>query len=52
MMTDKEIGKTAREIANRGNSAIVKKNKRGIVILEEKCKIIKEDEAYDEDKKH
>lgn len=42
-MTDKEIGKTAREIAERGCSAIVKKNKNGIIILEEKCKIIKKD---------
>ena len=35
-MTDKEIGKTAREIAERGNTAKVKKNKDGIVIFEEK----------------
>lgn len=51
-MTDKEIGRIARKIAERGNSAIIKKNRRGIVILEEKCKIIKEDKPYDEDKKH
>lgn len=42
-MTDKEIGKTAREIAERGNTANVKKNKDGIVILEEKVKIVKSD---------
>ena len=42
-MTDKEIGKTAREIAERGNTAKVKKNRDGIVILEEKCKIVKAD---------
>ena len=42
-MTDKEIGKTAREIAERGNTAKVKKNKDGIIILEEKCKIVKSD---------
>ncbi len=28
-MTDKEIGKTFREIAERGNTAKVKKNKNG-----------------------
>ena len=32
-MTDKEIGKTAREIAEKGYTAIVKKNKDGIVSL-------------------
>lgn len=42
-MTDKEIGKTAREIAERGNTAKVKMNKDGIVILEEKVKIVKSD---------
>ncbi len=42
-MTDKEIGKTAREIVDRGLTAIVKKNKNGIVILEEKCKIARSD---------
>lgn len=35
-MTDKEIGKIAREIAERGNTAEVKRNKDGIVILEVK----------------
>ncbi len=40
-MTDKEIGKTAREIAERGNTAKVKKNKDGIVILEVGKKIVK-----------
>ena len=42
-MTDKEIGKTAREIAERGNTAEVKKNKDGIVILEVEKKIVKSD---------
>lgn len=45
VMTDKEIGKTAREIVERGNTANVKKNKDGIVILEEKCKIVKSDKG-------
>lgn len=35
-----EIGKTVREIAERGNTAEVKKNKDGIVILEVKKKIV------------
>ena len=39
-MTDKEIGKTAREIAERGNTAEVKRNKDGIVILEVKKRIV------------
>lgn len=39
-MTDKEIGKTAREIAERGNTAEVKRNKDGIVILEVRKKIV------------
>ena len=42
-MTDKEIGETARKIAERGNTAEVKKNKDGIVILEKTCKIVKSD---------
>lgn len=42
-MTDKEIGKTAREIAEQGLNAIVKKTKDGIVILKEKCEIVKAD---------
>ena len=42
-MTDKEIGKTAREIADQGFSAIVKKNKDGYLILKEKCEIVKSD---------
>lgn len=42
-MTDKEIGKTAREIAEKGYTAIVKKNKDGIVILKEKCEIVRKD---------
>ena len=40
-MTDKEIGKTAREIAERGNTAEVKRNKDGILILEVGRKIAK-----------
>lgn len=51
-MTDEEIGRTAREIAERGNTAKVRQNKNGIIILEEKCKIVKEDKAHDEDKKY
>ena len=42
-MTDKEIGKTAREIAEQGYSAIVRKSKDGILILKEKCEIVKSD---------
>lgn len=38
-MTDKEIGKAVREIAERGNTAEVKRNKDGIMILEVKKKI-------------
>lgn len=38
-MTDTEIGKTAREIAERGNTAEVKWNKDGIIILEVTKKI-------------
>lgn len=40
-MTDKEIGKAALEIVDRGNTAEIKRNKDGIVILEIKRKIIK-----------
>lgn len=42
-MTDKEIGKTVREISERGNTAEVKRNKDGIVILEVRKKIAKSD---------
>lgn len=42
-MTDKEIGKTAREIVERGNTAEVKRNKDGIVILEVGKKIVVKD---------
>lgn len=42
-MTDKEIGKVAREIAEQGYTAKVRKNKYGIVILKEKCEIVKSD---------
>lgn len=44
-MTDKEIGKTAREIAERGNTAEVRRNKDGIVILEVEKKIVKADKG-------
>lgn len=40
-MTDKEIGKTVREIAERGCRAEVYKGKDGIVILEKRVKIVK-----------
>lgn len=42
-MTDKEIGKTAREIVDRGNTAEVKRNKDGIMILEVGKKIVRKD---------
>lgn len=42
-MTDKEIGKTVLEIAERGNTAEVKRNKDGIVILEVSKKIAGKD---------
>lgn len=42
-MTDKEIGKTAREIAERGNTAEVKRNKDGIIVLEVKKEIVKKE---------
>lgn len=42
-MTDKEIGKTAREIAEQGFNAVVKKNKDGIVILKEKYEVVKKE---------
>lgn len=42
-MTDKEIGKIAREIAERGNTAEVKKNKDGIIVLEVKKEIVKKE---------
>lgn len=42
-MTDKEIGRTAREIAERGNTAEVKRSKDVIVILEARKKIVKAD---------
>lgn len=45
-MTDKEIGKTAREIVERGNTAEVKQNKNGIVILEVKKKIVRKDKEW------
>lgn len=42
-MTDKEIGKTAREIAERGNTAEIKRSRGGIVILEVGKKIVRKD---------
>lgn len=42
-MTDREIGKTSREIAERGNTAEVKQNKDGIVVLEVEKKIVRKD---------
>ena len=44
-MTDEEIGKMAREIVDRGNTAEVKRNKDGIVILEVEKKIVKSDKG-------
>lgn len=44
-MTDLEIGKTVREIINHGLVAIVRKNKDGVVILKEKCEIVKSDKG-------
>lgn len=44
-MTDNEIGKTAREIAERGNTAEVKRNKNGIVILEVGKRIVKSEKG-------
>ena len=42
-MTDKEIGKTAREIADKGYTAMVKKNKDGYLILRQQCEIVRKD---------
>ena len=42
-MTDREIGKRVREIAERGNTAEVKRNKDGILILEVGKKIVRKD---------
>ena len=44
-MTDKEIGKTVREIAERGNTAEIRQNKDGIVIMEVEKKIGKADKG-------
>ncbi len=44
-MTDQEIGRIAREIAERGNTAEIKRNKDGIIILEVKKKILKSGEC-------
>ncbi|MCI8800326.1 MAG: hypothetical protein HFH88_11020 [Lachnospiraceae bacterium] len=46
-MTDREIGKIVREIAERGNTAEVKRNKDGIVILEVRKKMVKSDKERD-----
>lgn len=43
-MTDAEIGRVAREITERGNTAEIKQNKKGIIILEVKKKIVRKDE--------
>ena len=40
-MTDKEIGKTAREIADKGYTAMV--NKDGYLILKQKCEIVRKE---------
>lgn len=44
-MTDKEIGRTAREIADKGYTAMVKKNKDGYLILKQKCEIVRKDDV-------
>lgn len=49
-MTDKEIGKTVREIADKGYTAIVKRNKDGYVILKEKCEIVRKDNVSSDKK--
>lgn len=45
MMTDKDIGKAAREIAERGNTAEVKRNRDGIVILEVRKNMVGKDDV-------
>lgn len=45
IMTDKEIGKTAREIIDRGNTAEIKRNREGIVILEVRKEIVKKEDT-------
>ncbi len=42
-MTDKEIGRIVRKIAEQGNTAEVKRNKDGIVILEVGKKIVRKE---------
>lgn len=42
-MTDKEIGRIVREIVENGYNVIVKRGKNGIVILKEKCEVVKTD---------
>ena len=49
-MTDKEIGKIAREIVDQGFAAIIKKNKDGILILREKCEIVRKENVPPEQK--
>lgn len=45
IMTDKEIGQTAREIIDRGNTAEIKRNREGIVILEVRKEIVKKEDT-------
>lgn len=49
-MTDKEIGKTAREIAESGKKAEIYQNKDGIVILEVSKKIVRKENVPPEQK--
>lgn len=44
-MTDKEIGRIVREIADRGNTAEVKRNKNGFVILENEKRVVRKDKV-------
>lgn len=45
-MTNKEIGEIALEIVERGNTAEIKRNKDGIIILEVGKKIVKSDKEH------
>lgn len=47
-MTDTEIGRVAREITERGNTAEIKQNKEGIIILEVRRKTVRKDERPDQ----
>ena len=42
-MTDADIGRTVRKIAEQGFNVIVKKKRNGIIILREKCEIVEPD---------